>query len=104
MTIKVTKTANTYSVKLNNTTNNFKVSLSGEVSSVAGSLSNLDDFDPTGVQNGFVVMYNSATRKYITVDPDIVLSGSVTGGLPQTFVDELDSNLDNKIDLDAGTF
>lgn len=49
-------------------------------------------------------MYDAATQKYITVDPDTVLSNAVTGGLPSNFVDKLDVDLDDKIDLDAGGF
>lgn len=106
MTIKVTKRSNTYIVKLNNDngSNNFKVSVTGEASSVAGNLNDLDDFNPTGVQNGYIIMYDSATQKYVAASPDDVLSKSVDGGLPTNFVNQLDTDLDNKIDLDAGTF
>jgi len=33
-----------------------------------------------------------------------VLSNAVTGGLPNTFTNELDVALDNKIDTDGGSF
>jgi hypothetical protein len=103
MTINVSQSTSSYSVKLK-ATPKFKVSVSAEASSVAGNLSDLDDFNATGVQNGYVVMYDAATQKYITVDPDTVLSNAVTGGLPSNFVDKLDVDLDDKIDLDAGGF
>jgi len=103
MTINVSQSTSSYSVKLK-TTPKFKVTVSAEASSVAGNLSDLDDFNGTGVQNGYVVMYDAATQKYITVDPDTVLSNAVTGGLPSNFVDKLDVDLDDKIDLDAGSF
>lgn len=109
MTIRVTKTSNTFNVKLNNGnssngTNGFRVSVSAEASSVAANFSDINDFNQTGVQNGYLIMYDSATQKYITVNPDEVLSKSVDGGLPTNFINQLDSDLDNKIDLDAGTF
>ena len=105
MTIKVTQSTSSYSVKIQAPIK-FNVQVTGEAGSVAGSLTDLDDFDPSGVQNNYIVMYNAATQKYVTVDPDVVLSSAVTTnqGLPQEFIDKLDVDLDNKIDLDAGTF
>jgi hypothetical protein len=50
-------------------------------------------------------MYDATTQKYKAVSPDFVLSKSVEdSSLPADFVDQLDVDLDNKIDLDAGTF
>lgn len=103
MTIKVTQSTNSFSVRVKSPPK-LKVSVTAEAGSVAGSLSDLSDFNPSGVQNGYVVMYDAATQKYITVDPDTVLSNAVTGGLPSNFVDKLDVDLDDKIDLDAGGF
>ena len=105
MTIKVTQSTSSYSVKIQAPIK-FKVQVTGEVGSVAGSLTDLDDFDPTGVENNYIVMYNAATQKYVTVDPDVILSSAVTtnNGLPQDFINKLDVDLDDKIDLDAGTF
>ena len=105
MTIKVTQSTSSYSVKIQ-TPIKFKVQVTGDASSVAGSLTDLNDFDPTGVENNYVIMYNAATQKYVTVDPDVVLSSAATtnNGLPQDFINKLDVDLDDKIDLDAGTF
>jgi hypothetical protein len=107
MTIKVTQSTISYSVKIQAPIK-FKVQVAGEAGSVAGSLTDLDDFDPTGVQNNYIVMYNATTQKYVTVNPDVVLSSAVTDsispGLPQEFINTLDVDLDNKIDLDAGGF
>ena len=108
MTIKVTQSTSSYSVKVKSTPI-FKISVSGEAGSVAGSLTDLDDFDPTGVQNNYIVMYNASLQKYVTVDPDTILvaAASTEGtapGLPQDFINKLDVDLDDKIDLDAGTF
>ena len=103
MTIKVNQITNSYLVKVQGI-KEFKVIVSGENGSVAGNLTDLQDFDPTGVQDGYVVMYDAATGKYIVANPDEVLSNSASDGLPSSFVDRLDVDLDNKIDLDAGTF
>lgn len=104
MTIKVTQSSNSYSIKVKNSNNNLKVSVSSEAGSVAGNLSDLEDFNSTGVQNGYVIIYDSTTQKYIPVNPDEILSNVVDGGLPSDFINQLDNDLDNKIDLDAGTF
>jgi hypothetical protein len=73
------------------------------------SLNDLEDFNPSGVQDKYLVMYDAATQKYVTVNPDVVLSAAsntetTQPGLPQDFIDTLDVDLDNKIDLDAGGF
>jgi hypothetical protein len=70
-----------------------------------GDLSNVDD---TGVLDKYVVMYNQALSKYITVNPDEVLKASVEEstqpGLPEEFLDQLDTDLDNRIDYDGGEY
>jgi hypothetical protein len=76
---------------------------------VARTISELLDVDVSGVQDKYVIMYNAGTGKYIAVNPDDVLSASSTTetsqpGLPTDFVDTLDVDLDDKIDLDAGTW
>lgn len=103
--MNVTQVTNSYSVRLQSSPS-FKVQVSAEASSVASSLSQLEDFNASGVQDKYLVMYDASTQKYITVDPDVVLSSAVTtnNGLPQDFINQLDVDLDNKIDLDAGTF
>jgi cytoskeletal protein RodZ len=108
MTYQVTQSVQSYSVKLQSSPK-FKISVSAEASSVAGSLTDLDDFNPSGVQDKYLVMYDAATQKYVTVNPDVVLSAAsntetTQPGLPQDFIDTLDVDLDNKIDLDAGGF
>jgi hypothetical protein len=75
---------------------------------MARTLTELLDVDVSGVGDKFVIMYDAATKKYKAVNPDEVLSASVTEptspGLPSNFKDQLDVDLDNRIDLDAGTF
>lgn len=104
MTYNVSLSSSSYNVKIQSPPS-LKVQVSSEASSVA-SLSDLSDVNATGVQNGYLLMYDSATETYVAVDPDTVLSTAVTtnDGLPQDFINQLDVDLDNKIDLDAGTF
>lgn len=107
MNYKVSVSNNSYSVKQKSLPE-FKVSVSAEASSVAGNLSDLADVNTSGVQNGYVLTYDASTGQFVTSNPDQVLSTAVTDtnspGLPQNFIDELDVDLDDKIDLDAGTF
>ena len=108
MTIKVTQSTSSYSVKIQAPIK-FKVQVAGEAGSVAGSLTDLDDVDVSGVGDKFVIMYNASTGKYTAVNPDQVLSAAsntetTQPGLPNDFINTLDVDLDNKIDLDAGTF
>jgi len=105
MTYKVSIASTTsYSVKQQSTTK-FKVSaILGTGASEVANLADLSDVNISGIQNGFVLTYNSSTGQFVAVDPDTVLSNAVTGGLPNDFVDKLDVDLDDKIDLDGGSF
>jgi len=76
---------------------------------MARTLQELLDVDVSGVGDKFVIMYNSTTGKYTAVNPDEVLSASsnteiTQPGLPNDFINTLDTDLDDKIDLDAGNF
>ena len=107
MTIKVTQSTSSYSVKVKSV-QSFKISASG-ADSVASNLGELLDVDVSGVGDKFVIMYNASTGKYTAVNPDEVLSAAAVTettavGLPQNFIDTLDVDLDDKIDLDAGGF
>lgn len=70
-----------------------------------GDLANVDD---ESVLDKYVIMFNGITRLYETVNPDEVLRASVTEeteeGLPNEFLDQLDEDLDNRIDVDAGEY
>jgi len=104
MTYKVSTSNNSYSVK-QSAGPSFKVSaILGSGASEVANLSDLDDVNVSGIQNGYVLTYNSSTGQFVAVDPDNVLSNAVTGGLPSNFVDKLDVDLDDKIDLDGGGF
>ena len=75
---------------------------------MARTLDELLDVDVSGVGDKYVIMYDASTQKYTAVNPDEILSATVTDptspGLPTEFKDQLDTDLDDRIDLDAGTF
>ena len=99
MTYQVSVASSSYSVK-QSLPNKFRVSGASEVA----NLSDLQDVDITGLQDGYVLIYDGTTQKYKAVNPDEVLSGAVEGGLPNDFINTLDTDLDDKIDLDGGGF
>lgn len=75
-------------------------------------LQDLIDFDPTSSNDKYVMVYDASIQKYKMVNPDEILNyaaGTETiqpglVGYASTFLDRLDIDLDDKIDLDAGTF
>ena len=96
----------TYQVKVSSKSKIKATVASGVI--MARTLNELLDVDVSGVGDKFVIMYDASTGKYTAVNPDEVLSASVTEptspGLPQNFKDQLDVDLDDKIDLDGGEF
>lgn len=103
--IKVTKvTSNQYHVKIDEP-QRYKV----VTEYMARRLRELLDVNVSGVSDKYVIMYDSVTGKYVAVNPDEVLSAAsntelTSPGLPQNFVNTLDVDLDDKIDLDAGSW
>lgn len=102
--------SNTLGLKLKGTSN-IKVNVVTGGVAVPGSFSDLLDFDPKGNNDKYVLMYNSTTQKYEMVNPDEVLNAAASEpiqpglvGYAQTFLDRLDKDMDNMIDLDAGGF
>lgn len=79
---------------------------------VSNRLQDLVDVDVTGLSDKYVIMYDAATEKYKFVNPDTILeaaAGTETTqpglvGYATTFLNTLDADLDNRIDVDAGTF
>ena len=68
---------------------------------------NIPSLDAT--KDNYAVVYDATIGKFKIVDPDVVLSAASTTtgpqpGLPSDFIDTLDVDLDDRIDLDAGTF
>jgi hypothetical protein len=71
----------------------------------SNNLDGLGNIDITNVQDGYILMYDQAQQKYVFVDPDDILSKAIEdGALPQDFIDKLDEELDNLVDLDSGEF
>ena len=86
-----------------------------------GSVSNLRDLgdvDVTAIPSGssagdkFVLTFDASNNKFTFVNPDAVIDAAVgvgatypsPVGLSTQTIDYLDTALDDKIDLDAGTF
>jgi hypothetical protein len=108
MTYKVTFTSPyNYSVKTSQP-DNPKVSLGNKIELMPQKLDELEDVEISGTNDKYVLMYDAASEKWKDVNPDEVLSAATTEpiqpGLPQDFENQLDIDLDNKIDLDAGSW
>lgn len=72
---------------------------------VPENLTGINNVDIGNVQDGYVLIYDDTLQRYTFVDPDVVLSKSVEDDfLPPQFIEKLDRDLDDKINLDAGTF
>ena len=75
-------------------------------------LQDLIDFDPSSANDKYVLVYDASSQKYKMVNPDEILnyaagSESIQPGLvgyASTFLNRMDVDLDDRIDLDAGTF
>jgi hypothetical protein len=70
------------------------------------NLDGLGNIDIENVEDGYVLMYDLEQNLYKFVDPDEVLSKATTtnNGLPQDFLNKLDEDLDDRINLDSGEF
>ena len=97
----------------------FTIQLSGGSGSGGGSvakkLTDLNDISTSGAQNRWVLIYDAPTNTFKFVNPDEVVDAAVgantvpggapaAAGLSTDTIDYLDQALDDKIDLDAGTF
>jgi hypothetical protein len=87
----------------------YKTSLNFNIEIMPQNLDELTDVEISGNNDKYVLMYDAASGKWKDVNPDAVLSAAsntetTQPGLPQNFIDTLDVDLDNKIDLDAGGF
>jgi hypothetical protein len=73
---------------------------------VPESLSGVDNVDISNVKDGYVLMYSDELQTYTFVDPDeLLIKSTITNeGLPEDFLNKLDVDLDNRIDLDGGEF
>jgi hypothetical protein len=96
-----------YSIKITKPIK-YKASLSNFIE-MPQNLDDLTDVEISGNNDKYVLMYDASSGKWKDVNPDVVLSAASNTetsqpGLPSDFVNTLDVDLDNKIDLDAGGF
>jgi hypothetical protein len=112
MTYKVTlSSSNVFNVKLK-TTSKINIQTTTAGIQVPSNFSDLGDYNPTGLSDKYVIMYDAVTQKYIPVNPDEVLNAAASTELTQpgltgyaaAFLDRVDVDLDDRIDLDAGSF
>ena len=95
-------------------TNAIKVIASNSLSGSGSKLSDISDVDTSTPAHRFLMTYNANTQKYEFVDPDVILIaaastvGSVVGtaGLPDAFIDALDTdpNRSANVDMDGGVW
>lgn len=109
MTYKVTYTS-PYNFSIKTTKKeDYKANLISKIEIRPMNLDELTDVEISGNNDKYVLMYDAGSGKWKDVNPDVVLSASsntetTQPGLPGDFVNTLDVDLDNKIDLDAGSF
>lgn len=93
-----------FQIRLNKAQN---YTVTQEKTVVAEFLSDLADVSATNLsaKDKFVLTYNATSQKYELIPADQVLqSAAEDSNIPDQFVDQLDVQLDSKIDLDAGGF
>ena len=97
----------------NQVDSNFTIETTQLVAQTIEDLGNVDTsaLDKAGnTTDNYVLVWDAGQQKYAFVNPDTVLSAAadatapVQPGLPQDFIDTLDTDLDNLIDVDAGSF
>ena len=84
-----------------------KFTVTQEKTLVAENLSELADVSVSNLpgSDNYVLTYDAALRKFVLVPADNVLtSAAADADLPDSFVQQLDVDLDNKISLDGGSF
>ena len=86
-----------------------KVTLGYTFEIMPQNLDELTDVEISGNNDKYVLMYDAPTGKWKDRNPDEVLSAAsntetTQPGLPNDFINTLDVDLDDKIDLGAGTF
>jgi len=112
MTYKVSvSSGNNYSVKLSQPTN-YKTTLGFKLEIMPQNLDELTDVEISGNNDKYVLMYDAASGKWRDRNPDEVLNAAAATettqpglvGYATAFLDRVDIDLDDRIDLDAGGF
>jgi hypothetical protein len=84
-----------------------KFTVTQEKTVVAENLSELADVSVSDLPGSdkFVLAYNASLAKFELIPADSVLTNAAADAvLPDSFVNQLDVELDNKVDLDGGSF
>ena len=100
-----------YQVKLSQPSN-YKVSLLSKLEVMPVNLDELVDVEISGNNDKYVLMYDAASGLWRDVNPDEVLHAAAETettqpglvGFATAFLDRVDIDLDDRIDLDAGPF
>ena len=108
MTYKVTITTNS-SFSIKKSSNKFNIQTISGGTLVPAKFSDLTDYNQSGLQDKYIIMYDATTQQYIPVNPDAILSAAsntetTQPGLPNDFINTLGVDLEDKIDMDAGGF
>ena len=112
MTYKVSvSSGNNYSVKLSQP-KNYKTRLSYNIEVMPQYLDELADVEISGNNDKYVLMYDALSGKWKDRNPDEVLNAAASTeitqpglvGFASEFLDRVDIDLDDRIDLDAGSF
>jgi hypothetical protein len=112
MTYKVSlSSGNNYSIKISQPFNQ-KANLSYKLEITPMNLDELTDVEISGANDKYVLMYDAASGKWKDKNPDEVLNAAAATetvqpglvGYATAFLDRVDIDLDDRIDLDAGTF
>lgn len=93
-----------FNVRLNSSGN---YTVTQEKTVVAEFLSDLADVSVADLPNKdqYILTYDAAQQKYVLVPADQVLqSAAEDSQLPAEFVQQLEVDLDNQIDVDGGNF
>ena len=84
-----------------------KFTVTQEKTVVAENLSELADVSVSNLPGSdkFELAYNASLAKFELIPADSVLTNAAADAvLPDSFVNQLDVELDNKVDLDGGSF
>jgi hypothetical protein len=84
-----------------------KFTVTQEKTVVAENLSELADVSVSNLpgSDNYVLTYDATQQKFVLVPADNILTtAAVDAQLPDTFITQLETDLDNTIDLDGGSF
>ena len=101
-----------YNIKLGPSQTEYKVTVQTGGLGVPARFTDLIDFDGDETFDQYVIMYNASTGKWTARNPDEVLRSAAETELRQPglvgyadeFLNRLDVDLDDRIDVDAGGF